>query len=189
MGPTDRDRAATPARYSFAARLLHWVVAAFVIMLIPLGLYMVARGEATSFDALTGDLYSLHKLLGFIVIWLIALRLLVRLTRRPPAPLATLTPFERIVSASVHGLLYVLLIAVPLLGWAGVSSYPALNIFGLFDLPAILPANEPLANRLFGVHGLLAQILGLLVLLHIAAALMHRFVKRDGLMRRMWPLN
>jgi len=188
MPPTEGPGPGPGTRYSFPARLLHWVVAAFVIILIPLGLYMVDRGEVTNFDAVTGDLYSLHKLLGFIVIWLIALRLLVRLSRRPPAPVATLTPLERVVSDVVHALLYLLLIVVPLLGWAGVSAYPALNIFGLFDLPALLGPDEPLAKRLFDAHGLLAKLLGLLALLHIAAALMHRVVKKDGVMRRMWPL-
>jgi len=182
------DELANPAaRYSFAARALHWVVAAFVVCLIPLGLYMVARGASTNFDALTGQLYDLHKLAGFTVLWLIVWRTIVRLKRGAPPPVATLTPFERIASTAVHHLIYVLLLIVPVLGWAGISAYPALNIFGWFNLPGILPANEPLANKILGLHGLLAQALGILVLIHIAAALFHRFVKRDGVLRRMWP--
>jgi cytochrome b561 len=177
------------ARYSFAARALHWLVAAFVICMVPLGLYMVSRGAATNFDALTGQLYDLHKLAGFTVLWLIVLRVLVRLRRGAPPPLPTLTPLERIASTAVHHLLYLLLLVVPVLGWAGISAYPALNIFGLFNLPGILPANEQLANKIFSVHGLLAQGLGILALIHIAAALRHRFIKHDGVLRRMWPLN
>ena len=190
MGMPERATdTASAARYSFAARALHWLVAAFVICMIPLGLYMVARGEATNFDALTGRLYDLHKLAGFTVLWLIVLRVFVRLRRGAPPPLATLTPFERIASGAVHHLLYALLLVVPLLGWAGISAYPALNLFGAFNLPGILPANEPLANRILGLHGLLAQGLGILALIHIAAALRHRFVEHDGVLRRMWPLN
>ncbi|GLK86869.1 cytochrome b [Ancylobacter defluvii] len=180
---------APAARYSFAARALHWIVAIFVICMVPLGLYMAARGEATNFDALTGQLYDLHKLAGFTVLWLVVLRFFVRLRRGAPPPLATLTPFERIASGAVHHLLYMLLLIVPVLGWAGISAYPALNIFGFFNLPAILPVNEPLANRILGMHGLLAQLLGILVLVHVAAVLRHRFIKRDGVLRRMWPLN
>ena len=176
-----------PARYAPAARLLHWVVALLVIGLIPLGLYMVARGEATGFDALTGSLYSLHKLVGFLVLWLMVLRVLVRLRRRAPAPLASLTLFERVGSVTVHAALYLLLLVVPLLGWAGTSAYPALDVFGLFNLPALLPPDEALAKRILGIHGLLAQLLGVLALGHIAAALYHRFLKRDGVMARMWP--
>lgn len=179
--------AGTSARYSPAARRLHWIVAVLVAGMIPLGLAMVARGEATNFDATTGSLYSLHKLLGFVVLWLVVLRVLVRLRRGAPAPVATLTPFERLASRVVHGALYALLLAVPLLGWAGVSAYPALDVFGLFSLPAILPPDEALANRLFSVHGLLALTLGVLALVHIAAALRHRFIKRDGVLGRMWP--
>ena len=180
---------ASSARYSFAARLLHWIVAAFVICMIPLGLYMVSRGAATNFDAVTGRLYDLHKLAGFTVLWLIVLRLFVRIRRGAPPPVETLTPPERIASNAVHHVLYVLLLVVPVLGWAGISAYPALSIFGLFNLPAILPADEPLANKILSVHGLLAQGLGILALIHIAAALRHRFIKRDGVLRRMWPLN
>lgn len=185
---SDSDGGAAPARYGFTARLLHWVIAAFVVCMIPLGLYMVARGETTNFDAVTGSLYSLHKLLGFLVLWLIVLRVLVRLRRGAPPPVATLTPFERMASHAVHAALYLLLLVVPLLGWAGISAYPALNVFELFDLPAILSPDEGLAKRILGLHGLLAQLLGLLAALHIAAALRHRFIKRDGVMRRMWPL-
>lgn len=189
MPVSDEDgvHAVTDARYSLAARRLHWIVAAFVICQLPLGLYMVARGQATNFDATTGSLYSLHKLLGFILLWLVVLRVLVRLRRGAPPPVATLTSFERIASLTVHYALYALLLVVPVLGWAGISAYPALDIFGLFNLPAILSPDEPFANRIFGVHGLLALLLGLLALLHIAAALRHRFIKQDGVMRRMWP--
>ncbi|MBB3770477.1 cytochrome b561 [Angulomicrobium tetraedrale] len=176
-----------PARYSPAARRLHWLIAAFILCLVPLGLYMVARGEATNFDAVTGSLYSLHKLLGFLVLWLIVLRVLVRLRRGAPPPVATLTPFERTASHAVHGALYLLLLIVPLLGWAGVSAYPALDVFGLFNLPAILPPDEALANRILGVHKLLALALAAIALVHIAAALRHRFLKQDGVMARMWP--
>ncbi|MDQ0346652.1 cytochrome b [Ancylobacter vacuolatus] len=186
MSASDRNVPAAPVRYGPTARVLHWLVALIVLGLIPLGLYMVSRGEATGFDALTGSLYSLHKFVGFLVLWLIVLRMLVRLRGAPP-PAATLTPFERVASVTVHGALYALLLVVPLLGWAGVSAYPALNVFGLFDLPALLSPDEALAKRILGLHGLLAQILGVLALAHIAAALYHRFLKRDGVMARMWP--
>lgn len=185
--PISEASAAAPVRYGLMPRLLHWLVAVFVLCLVPLGLYMVRRGEATNFDAVTGELYSLHKLLGFLVLWLILLRVAVRLWRGAPPPVPTLTPFERLASGTVHAGLYLFLIVVPVLGWAGASAYPALDIFGLVNLPAILPPDEALANRILGVHGLLAIGLGLLALLHIAAALRHRFMKRDGVMARMWP--
>lgn len=181
-------RTAAP-RYSRAARWLHWLVAAFVVCLVPLGIYMVARGAATNFDAVTGTLYSLHKLLGFIVLWIILLRVLVKLQRGTPAPVATLTPLERVASHVVHSALYLLLVLVPLLGWAGISAYPALDVFGLFELPALLPPDQELANRILGTHKLLALLLAGLALAHIAAALRHRFLKRDGVFQRMWPPN
>ncbi|TBW38982.1 cytochrome b [Siculibacillus lacustris] len=182
-----QDTPTVPDRYGRAARWLHWVIAVFVACLIPLGLAMVARGAATNFDGLTDRLYSAHKLLGFVVLWLMILRVVVRLRRGAPPPLATLTPLERVASQVVHVVLYVLLLVVPLLGWAGVSAFPALNVFGLFDLPAILPADQAIAAVILGAHKLLALGLGLVALAHVAAALRHRFLKRDGVMRRMWP--
>lgn len=187
MSASDRNLPEARFRYGPTARALHWVIGLLVIGLVPLGLYMVARGEATGFDALTGSLYSLHKFVGFLVLWLVVLRVLVRLRRGEPTRVAPLTPFERIASTAVHAALYLLLLVVPLLGWAGVSAYPALNVFGLFDLPALIGPDEALAKRILGLHGLLAQLLGVLALAHIAAALYHRFLKRDGVMARMWP--
>ena len=181
------DPPTVPDRYGRAARRLHWVIAVFVACLIPLGIAMVARGAATNFDGLTDTLYSTHKLLGFLVLWLMVLRVLVRVRHGAPPPVATLTPLERVASHAAHAALYVLLLVVPLLGWAGISAYPALTVFGLFDLPAILPANEAMAKTILGAHKLLAIGLGLGALAHVAAALQHRFIKRDGVMQRMWP--
>jgi len=177
----------SPRRYTLLARTLHWLVALLIVLMVPLGLYMVDRGEATNFDATTGLLYDLHKLVGFALLWIVVVRLLVRLRRGAPPPEPTLTRAERAGSAAVHHSLYLLLLVVPLLGWAGVSAFPALRIFDLFNLPAILPANEEIAKRVLDVHGLVAKLLGLLALAHIAAALYHRFVKRDGVFGRMWP--
>jgi cytochrome b561 len=179
-------------QYAPVQKWLHWTVAILVISMIPIGKIMSWRAEANNFDALTNQLYSGHKLFGFIVLWLMAARIAFKLGKGAPAPVATLTPFERKASAAVHHLLYLLLILVPLLGWAGVSAYGAREVFGLFSLPQIVPKNEGLATILLGAHGALATILALLVLAHIGAALMHGVIKQDGVMNRMlgwWPLR
>jgi len=89
----------------------------------------------------------------------------------------------------MHGLLYVLLFAVPLLGWAGVTAYPALITVAGYHLPAMpgITPNEALAKQLFALHGTLAFVLGALVIGHIAAALKHLMFNRDGVFERMWP--
>lgn len=178
--------------YSPLAKLLHWLTVVMVFPLFFVGLAMKDRAEANNFDATTNQMYSMHKLMGFILLWLILARSVYKLTKGSPPPVPTLTPFERIASAATHHLLYVLLLLVPLLGWAGVSAFPALTIFNAFSLPAILPPNEELAKTIFRFHGLFAKLMMLLVLAHIGAAFMHGVIKRDGVMNRMigwWPLR
>lgn len=177
--------------YTKTAKLLHWLTVLAVFVLIPVGVVMTERAGRNVFDALTNRLYDSHKLIGFILLWLMALRILYKLRHPAPPPVPSLTRMERIASASVHHLLYVLLVLVPLLGWAGVSSFGATSIGGLFSLPSILPVNQDLAKTILKIHGALAMLLAALVMAHIGAALMHGVIKRDGVMNRMlgwWPI-
>lgn len=176
------------AVYAPAARRLHWLTAAGVFVTIPLGFAMTRRGKTLDiWDGVTDALYSGHKLLGFVLLWLVAGRLIYRLVRGAPPDEPTLEPLQRIVSHLVHWALYGLLLVVPLLGWIGISLFPALTVFGLFDLPALARPDEATAQRVLGLHGALAILLALLVALHVAAALFHHFVRKDGVMARMWP--
>lgn len=173
--------------YSGAQKALHWLIALMILSMLPIGFYMVDRGAKTNFDAWTNTLYTAHKTFGFVVLMLVALRIVVRRSRGAPAPVATLSPLERFVSETVHKLLYVLMLLVPLLGWAGVSAYPARGIFFGLSLPPIAPVNEKLAETLLQLHGYAAIALAALVALHFAGAMMHGFVKKDGVLRRMMP--
>jgi cytochrome b561 len=190
--PAQNPTHTAPVSYAPIQKWLHWVIAFLVIGMVPVGVVMSWRAEANNFDALTNTLYSSHKLFGFIVLWLMAARFAFKLGKGAPPPVGTLTPFERKASASVHHLLYVMLFLVPLAGWAGVSAYGARDIFGLFSLPEIVGKDEGLASILLWVHGALAMILIALVLAHLGGALMHGFIKQDGVMNRMigwWPLR
>lgn len=178
----------TGRSYSAVARSLHWITAIAVVAMIPVGLTMSYRGNVLDiWDGLTNSLYSGHKLLGFLVLWVMVGRLAYRLLHGAPPDVPTLAWWEKAVSHTVHWLLYGLLLVVPILGWIGVSLYPALDIFGLFNLPALAKPDEDAAKRVLDIHGKLALTLGALALLHIAAALYHRLIRRDGVMRRMWP--
>ncbi len=101
------------------------------------------------------------------------------------SPSLTLEPWQRTGSAIVHWSLYVLLIVLPILGWIGISLYPALDIFGLFSLPALTSANQELANQVLAVHASLAWLLIVLVIGHAGMALFHYFVRKDNVLRRM----
>lgn len=181
---SDRSR---PTGYSGGQKLLHWVIAIIVLVQIPAGIYMVGRGAATNFDALTNELYTVHKSVGMLILLLMIWRIGLRLARGTPAPVATLTPIQRIGSEAVHGLIYVMLLVVPLLGWAAISAYPARGLLFGLNAPAILGENTKLAETLFQVHKLGAIALAGLIAMHVGAALFHRLVLRDGVLRRMLP--
>lgn len=174
--------------YRFEQRLLHWVIALALPIMFALGLWMTARAGANLWDDLTNLLYGIHKALGFTVLFLMVLRLIFKLRAAAPTYARTLSPVLLRAAKVMHGSLYVLLVLVPLLGWAGVTAYPALITVAGYHLPAMpwITPNETLAKQLFALHGTLAFVLAALVLGHIAAALKHLLFNRDGVFQRMW---
>lgn len=183
----DHDAGKAPA-YGALARWLHWLTVAGVFTMLPLGLVMTYRGDTMEmWDATTNALYSAHKLLGFLLLWLTAGRLIWRLLHGAPPDEPTLLWWQKAGSHLVHWLLYGLLLVVPLLGWIGVSLFPSLTIFGLFDLPALASPDEEAAKRVLAVHGALALSMALVIAGHIGAALYHYFIRKDGVLRRMLP--
>lgn len=174
--------------YKRPARVLHWVTVALIAVQLPIGAYMTYRGATLQlWDALTNALYSGHKLFGVIILLVVAWRLVYRLTRGAPADEPTLEPWQRVVSHLNHWGLYLLLICAPIAGYIGVALFPALDVFGLFSLPAIVAPDKEAAKTAFLVHRLLAIGLVLLIVMHVAAALFHYFVRKDNVLGRMVP--
>jgi cytochrome b561 len=173
--------------YSRVARQLHWITAGFIFAMIPIGIYMVRRGEATNFDAMTNTLYSNHKLFGFILLWLVVARLAYRLVKGAPPDEPTLEPWQKTVSHLTHWAIYGLLLAVPILGWLGVSYFDARGTSIGVNLPALVSKNDDAAKTVFMLHKFGAILLAILALMHIAAALQHHFIRKDGVLRRMMP--
>ncbi len=187
MGQGEAMDSARTATYAKGARHFHWITAAFVFVMVPVGIYMVYRGEATNFDALTNTLYANHKLGGFLLLWIVVARLIYRFTKGAPPDEPTLEPWQKAASHLTHWGLYGLLLTVPLLGWLGVSLYPALGIpFGL-SLPGLVSPNDKMAGTVFLLHKLGAILLALMVLAHIGAALFHHVIRKDNVLRRMLP--
>ena len=148
---------------------------------------MTDRANANLWDALTDTLYAWHKFIGFTVLLITALRLIVKLSsNKPPYPPSVSARTIKLASI-VHSILYLLLFVVPLLGWAGVTAYPALITIGGYHLPAMpgITKDEAFAKQLFEVHGYLAITLVVLALGHLAAALYHLLFKKDGVFQRM----
>lgn len=181
---------ATPAveLYSPAARGFHWLTVALLAVQVPVGFYMAYRGNVLNvWDATTNALYSSHKLLGMIVLLVVVARLTYRVVHGAPEPEPTIEAWHRVASAFNHVGLYVLLLLVPLLGWIGVSLYPALDIFGLFKLPGLMAPDQKMSEVVFAYHGYAA--LGLIAFagVHIGAALYHYVLRGDNVLARMIP--
>jgi cytochrome b561 len=173
--------------YSKIARQFHWITAAFVFTMIPVGIYMTYRGAATNFDALTNMLYDSHKLAGFTLLWIVIARLVYRFRNGAPADEPSLEPWQRTIAHFTHWGMYALLLCVPILGWLGISLYPALSIHGWFSLPGLVTPNSKTAETVFMLHKLGAMLLGLAVMAHIGAALFHHVIRKDNVLRRMMP--
>lgn len=181
------EPALTPV-YSPAARVLHWLTVLLVAAMIPVGFAMTYRGKVLNvWDGTTNALYSGHKLAGLILLAIVLVRLANRLMRGAPADEPSLEPWQRAASHVVHWLLYLLLIAMPVLGWLGVSMFPALDVFGLFKLSALTAPSSEGAKFAFYVHGICAFILLGLIGVHVAAALFHHFIRKDTVLARMLP--
>lgn len=173
-----------PTGYPSASKWLHWLVAACVLVTAPVSIVMGRVGEGP----LQNTLYNLHKSLGVLIFILMVLRLINRLMAGAPAPDPSIARWQKAASSAVHGSIYVLLVAMPIVGYVANSAYGATTpFFGLFELPRIVGDNEGLANTLFAAHRWTGFLLIVLVLMHIGAALQHHFIHGDNVLRRMLP--
>ncbi|ACI51937.1 cytochrome B561 [Gluconacetobacter diazotrophicus PA1 5] len=190
--PAASDTAGAPGRYSLVAIILHWVIAAGILALIGMGLAM----DHLSLPPMqVFKLYQLHKSIGVTVMLAVVLRILWRLFHTPPALPATLPEIERKAAHGTHGLLYGLQILLPLSGWALVSA-SVFNIptvlYGVVPWPhlpvlASLHDKAPVEAALKTLHHWSAWILTAVIALHVAAALRHHVILKDGVLRQMLP--
>jgi len=171
----------TPDRYTRTAIVLHWLLALMIVSSFGVGLYMADL----PFSPSRLKLYNWHKWAGVTILALSAARLLWRLSHRPPADLP-MPAWQQRAAHAVHLLLYGLFFAVPLAGWAysSAAGFPVVW-FGVLPLPDFVPVDRALAEAIKPVHKLLAFALTGTVLLHVAAALKHHFIDRDGTLQRL----
>jgi cytochrome b561 len=167
--------------YTRTAVGLHWLIAGLILAALFMGWTMTAM-EITPGKL---QLYNYHKWVGVTVLALALLRLGWRFTHRPPA-MEPMPGWQRIAAHAGHALLYLLLLAVPLSGWAysNASGY-AIVYLGKLPLPDLVERDKVLAAQLVEVHGTLAVVLAVSVALHVLAALEHHFVRKDRTLRRM----
>jgi cytochrome b561 len=170
--------------YPATSKLLHWLVAVCVLTTAPVAIAMTRVGKGPTQDTL----YFFHKSLGVLILVLMILRLINRLAVGALAADPDIEPWQKAVSSVVHTSLYVLLLAMPIVGYIANSAYGAATpFFGLFELPSIVEKNEALATQLFAIHRWVGFLVIALVLLHVGAALYHQFIRRDTVLKRMLP--
>lgn len=169
-------------RYSHVAILFHWTIAALVIFNIVVGIFHESLLEGL-------PVMPAHKALGMLVLVLTVGRIGWRLANPAPAHPASMAAWERTVAGATHLFFYFLLLAMPLTGWmmgGGKSPPRSVDIFGLFQVPG-LPVGKPIAGAAHEFHELAGYLFAALVVLHIAAALRHHFMLKDGVLARMVP--
>ncbi len=169
--------------YGAIAVALHWTMATAVVGLFALGLWMTGL---TYYDAWYKTAPEIHKGIGVLLFLALIARLAWRVASPPPQSLPTLSPLERRTSGLVHGLLYVLLIAVMLAGYLiSTADGRPVEVFGLLAVPATLTGLPGQADRAGDVHLALAVATVALASLHALAALKHHFLDRDRTLLRM----
>jgi cytochrome b561 len=182
-----------PDRYTRTAINLHWIIAVLIVVNVAFGLLAESMGDEN-----IRFMFDTHKSIGITVFGLVVLRLLWRMTHKPPALPLDYKPWERTVSKAAHWSLYGLMFFMPLTGWLHDSAWEAaaeikLNYFGLFELPRLgwIMEMEPVAKKVW--HGILgeaheigAYALYALVFLHVAGALKHQWIDKKRELQRMW---
>lgn len=168
--------------YSFGMRLMHWVTAGVMLFVIVAGILIGNKIEV--YD----KLYDHHRAAGFLLLFIVAIRIAVKFFAKKPSPLpSSVTQWQRNLSEIVHHLLYAALIFQPLLGWYATNAWGVKKIpffFGM-HLPQIVEKDRELGNFLLDIHHKTGLLIAALVAVHIGAALYHHFIKKDRVLHRM----
>lgn len=169
--------------YGTTAKIFHWLIVALLITQYSIGWLMpdIHRGMTP------GAAMTFHISIGMTILVLIVLRFVWRLMH-PVAPEGSLTPWQRVGSGALHWLLYVLVLATSVSGWL-FASFRAWSVpfFYRFPMPMLASDNTAAGKAIDGLHQTMEWTLLVLIGLHVAAALAHRFVYRDRVMQRMLP--
>ena len=175
----------TENSYGAAAIALHWLMAAILIALIVVGLYMVQLPDV-GFDTTKIRLILYHKEVGILVLALVMLRLAWRVTNALPRLIEDLPDWQKIAARFVHLCFYGLMFALPITGWlmSSAAGFPV-SLFGLFYLPDLIPYDDYLSQVFIAVHKWLGYALIPLIIVHAGAALRHHFVLKDDTLRKM----
>ena len=173
-----------PTRYSLPAILFHWTSFALVVFVGVLGLLFGSIPRPNRLFWI-----NIHAVFGLAVLALALARVFWRLRSPPPPYLEGVSTITRRLSTPVHHLLYTLMIVLPLVGIVAFVWHARVFDFGLFKLNFAVASNKPVYEAAEEIHAMLAYSLFGLAGLHGLAALWHHFVRKDGILARMWPFG
>jgi len=182
-------RAATPGAsagiYDPVARALHWLVAGLAVIVVALGCAVPGSPRESGSREV---LLMLHRSFGLLIIAMILFRGWWRLSHAPPPLPSSLMRLEIWAAHSTHLLLYVFFVVLPLSGYINAAAAGhAVSFFGIFTIPPLIAENSRLSQLANGVHLAGQFLVYALVAMHVAAALMHGLIRRDGVFERMLP--
>ncbi|QCE33239.1 cytochrome b [Acetobacteraceae bacterium] len=170
-----------PQKFSLSLRILHWLMAVLVLAMLIIGILM-----ASHCAGYYATLLAWHRPIGILLLILVFVRLTIRILSKIPALPEDLSSSQKFAAKASHVGLYGLLFLMPLLGWGMLSAgnYP-IRLFPGLELPAFLQGNQPLWHLLREYHSWAAFALFVLIILHITAALHHKFIRRDKILDQM----
>ena len=170
--------------YDGVMRAIHWTTLALVA-----GAFAaVWIADPALVGPYVRPVIQVHRSLGLTVAALTIFRLAWRWRARIPPLSADLPMVQKIAARAAEGVLYVLLVAQPVIGLLYTNAYGLrVNLYFLGELPALIGRDRPLAAQLGNVHFFLGYSLLVLIGLHSAAALFHHFIRRDDVLNAMLP--
>ena len=180
--PNSAVEPSLPARYSPVAITLHWVMAALILFSAILGLLLDGWPKDSKLFMI-----NIHAQVGLLVIYLLIWRVWWRRTHAPPPLPAGVSAFSRHASHPTHMLIYLLMLATPLVGIVAFVWHARVLDFGLFSIDFGVKSDGAVFHPAEDIHLYLTYALMALVGGHAIAALWHHFVSRDTVLQRMWP--
>jgi cytochrome b561 len=172
-------------KYHISLRIMHWLMAAIILTLLGLGFYMAYFMDKDAANKMI--IFNLHKSLGALVLFLIVVRIFMRLSKPVPALPETMHLALQKLSHLTHLTLYMLMIFMPLSGYlmSNAFGYPV-HLFGL-PLPVLMEKNLELGQFFSEAHEFLGFTFAGVLALHIAGVIKHRFfdIPENDVLKRM----
>ncbi len=172
----------TTTSYGSVAKFLHWLIFLLVFVMIVGGFcldYVPKEYKPV--------IYNLHKLTGVAILMLMLIRLCWKMINVKPELPANTKPWERKAERIVHDVLYLLIIAMPLVGWIGSSAAGKAPHIGDWSLTLPVPESEAITDVAFEMHEMIAFAIIFVVGIHVLAALYHHYIRKDNILKRMLP--